>query len=141
MSDTPSENPTLPQVAYVHDGYRLVINRGSAAGIRKGQRFLIVGLGAAITDPVTDKPLGRLEIVRGTGIITHVQELIATLETDMKFPGKKITREVTPRRTATESYMALLSPSYPKSETITEAEPPSTTPFDQAAVGDHARPV
>lgn len=66
------------------DAKSVVINKGEADGISEGQRFLIYQLSAeSITDPTTGDDLGKLEIVRGTGIVSHLQEKLATITSDM----------------------------------------------------------
>lgn len=60
------------------DRFNIVMNKGSEHGVKMGDRFLVVGLGPAITDPDTQEDLGRLEIVRGRVRISHVQEKIST---------------------------------------------------------------
>ncbi|MCX7123553.1 MAG: hypothetical protein NTV32_07840 [Gammaproteobacteria bacterium] len=61
-------------------GYNeVVINKGSLDGIREGQAFLVYVTGEEIFDPDTGKSLGTLEIVRGQGNASHVQETITTI--------------------------------------------------------------
>jgi hypothetical protein len=67
------------KVVSVQDKYVVVINAGADKGVKVGQRFLVVGLGEALTDPDTGEDLGRLEVVRGTVQATHVQDKVATL--------------------------------------------------------------
>lgn len=67
-------------VANVIDKYTIVANRGSNQGVSIGNKFLIVTVGEAITDPDTGEELEKLEIVRGKVSVTHIQEKISTLE-------------------------------------------------------------
>lgn len=78
------EQDTYPaQVASVRDPHTLVINRGSEHGINKGQRFMVYTLSEEeIEDPETEDSLGHLEIVKGTGRATHVQEKMTTIKSD-----------------------------------------------------------
>lgn len=50
----------------------LVINVGENDGIALDQRFLIYELGPEIFDPESKKSLGRFEIVKGEGRVTHL---------------------------------------------------------------------
>lgn len=70
----------LKVVKVVNEKTTVIINGGSKAGIKLGDRFLIYSLGEDIIDQETKENLGPLEIVKGTGRITHVQEKMATLE-------------------------------------------------------------
>lgn len=75
-----SEFPAL--VALVENNCKVVINRGSADGIKLDDKFLIYRLGDEIKDPVTQEILGTLEIVLGHGKAVHVQDRITTIESD-----------------------------------------------------------
>lgn len=70
-------------VAHIIDSHQLVLNVGSEDGVDLGIRFLIYGLSEDdIIDPVTSKPLGRLELVRGTGSVTYVQDKMSIITSD-----------------------------------------------------------
>lgn len=70
-------------VAILEDDYKVVINAGSNKGIKKGQRYMVYALSDhEILDPDTNESLGYLEIVKGTGRVVHVQETMATIESD-----------------------------------------------------------
>ncbi len=79
-----SPKGTFPAtVVKVIDDYKLVINRGEISGIREGQRMLVYNTSEEeITDPQTGESLGYLDLVRGTGTITFVQEKISILQSD-----------------------------------------------------------
>jgi hypothetical protein len=121
-------------VARVLDAYTVVINRGSQHGLRNGQRFLVYALSEdEIVDPTTNDSLGYLEIIRGTGVVKHIQNTMATIESDEKVPGEKRVIRRKPRR----SYFELNRE--PDEEVI---EPGNrTVPFDGAEIGDKARPI
>lgn len=96
MNDKKEDTPTTTiKVAHVISELRVVINKGSNAGIKMNQRFLLYTIGEDIVDPDTGQSLGKLELVKGTGRVTHVQPLQATIESDMernvrtsrRFPG------------------------------------------------------
>ncbi|MEC5238939.1 FlgT C-terminal domain-containing protein [Bacillus mycoides] len=109
-------------------GYKLVINRGAENGIKKGQRFLVYHLDEELYDPDTGKSLGTLEVVRGTGIVTHVQENLATIESDV----------VGSERTIKKSYNPLWKS---MGETGEEIVTPTKAPFDSPKIGDLAKPI
>lgn len=68
-------------VAMVIDSNRLVINKGAQHGIKFGQRFTVYELSNEdIRDPTTNEPLGRLETIKGTGTVVHIQDKMAILE-------------------------------------------------------------
>lgn len=77
-------NEDIYRVVKIVSPYSIVINGGSDVGLRKGQRFVVYELGEMIVDPETGDELEQLEVIRGTGRIAHVQERIATIESDMK---------------------------------------------------------
>lgn len=83
------------KVVHVQDKYTVVINAGSERGLAVGKRFLLVGLGEVIVDPDTKEELERLEVIRGSAQVTHVQAKIATLrsiEYDKEPDEKEITK-------------------------------------------------
>lgn len=83
-------------VAGVQDGNLLVvINKGSSSGIKEGMRYLIYNIGDEIRDPETNAPLGALEIVCGKGVVTHVQEKMATIKSCEK--GVSVSKVIRPK--------------------------------------------
>lgn len=71
-------------VQTMDNDYKIVINAGNNEGIKNGQRFLLYALSDhEIWDPDTKTSLGFLEIVKGTGKVVHVQEKMATIESDV----------------------------------------------------------
>jgi hypothetical protein len=119
-------------VVAVTNEFKVAINRGSDDGVREGQRFLVYALSEKeLIDPETNESLGRLEIVRGPGIVTHVQPRLATVECTFKSnPTKKIIK-----KGGGSAWTFGVEQSV---ETFEEAEP---LPFDNAKVGDRARPI
>ena len=134
--------PTLQKVfpatvVAVNDSYTVAINRGSAHGIKIGQRFLVYGLSDdEIVDPETGDSLGRLEIVRGTGVVTHLQERLATIETDKRSKSKRTITHKPQRRYPLAIYLDDLSE---KVETIDGEE--RYVAFEDPRDGDKARPI
>lgn len=71
------------KVAKVIDPFTIVITGGSLDGIRGYQRFLVYSLdGEEIYHPDTNKLLGKLEIIKGTGTIHFLHEQMCTIKSD-----------------------------------------------------------
>ncbi|MCJ7442966.1 MAG: hypothetical protein MUO26_00280 [Methanotrichaceae archaeon] len=121
------------EVIKVIDSRRVVINRGDKDGILVGQRFLIYEIGENLIDPVTKGDLGRLEIVKGIGIVSHLQPKIATISSDMKRQAEK---RVIKRETTILNFSLGRGPE----EEIVEY-PIKIKPFDDPKVGDKAKPI
>ena len=114
-------------VVKVVDEYRLAINKGTQQGIKNGQRLLIYELSEEeIIDPNSGKQLGKLEIVKGTGKVIHVQEKMSTVESDTKETDKRIIRRTLPWAFK------------PEEETVIA---PYLLPFENPKVGDKAKPI
>lgn len=114
-------------------GYnQVIINKGGNDGIKKGQRFIVYSVGKELFDPDTNESLGNLEIVKGTGVATHVQEKITTITTDNY---KRI-----PKRIPQNSLYNLLTglPSNTNKEYIEEFEE-TKIPFKDVKKGDLVR--
>ncbi len=82
------------KVVSILDEYTVVINKGLENDIKKGDEFLIIGLGEVINDPDTGEKIEQLEVVRGKACAKHVQNKITTLESCEYFNSKDI-REIT----------------------------------------------
>ena len=78
------------RVAKVLSGTRLVLNVGSDNGIEENSSFLIYSIGNDIIDPITGNSLGKLEYVKGTGHVIHLQEKMCTIETFRKDSRKRV---------------------------------------------------
>jgi hypothetical protein len=86
--------PRSTKVVEVRDGYTVTINKGENDGVAEKQLYLIYYLGNEMFDPDTKESLGQLEIVCGEAIVTHVQERMATLESNMfELASKKVIRK------------------------------------------------
>ena len=131
MTETKEDKSSFPAtVVRIIDDHKLVINRGAKHGIQKNQNFLVYHLETdPIKDPETGHDLGPLEIVRGTGIATHVQENITTLSSNRKGPTEQ---RVVRRRSP---WM------YPLREEEKITIPGEIEPFEDAASGDKAKPI
>lgn len=117
------------KVVMIMSPYQLVINGGEDAGLKKGQRVLVYGIGEMIKDPETGEDLEQIEIVRGTGEVVHLQEKIATIESDMSEE-----RPVTIKRKS--GYGAMASVFGDTEETEINR---NDVPFDDPQVGDSIR--
>ena len=137
MSNTDNLDPKLTggKVVKIINEYTIVINKGDRDGVKNGQRFLIYDYAEEIIDPDTKDSLGMLEIVRGTGKVTHLQEAIATISSDMKTsPGRSIRR--INRTSIGGVWGRMLGP-----EEVEETLPANVISFEGVKVGDHAKPV
>lgn len=114
----------MPIVATVIDPYRVVINKGANQDISEGQRFLIFVMGEEVLDPSTGKSLGNLEIVRGRGKVTHLQENLATISCT----------DSTSYRQQTRNPFSFIG-------STTDIFKETEEPFDDPEVGDYAKPI
>lgn len=109
---------------------KIVINAGSNQNIHNGEKFLIYSLSdKEIIDPDTNESLGYLEIVKGTGVVTHVQEKMSTLESNTYHYSSKTIKRTSPFHT-------ILNPSIEEVETDKTREP-----FTDPSIGDLAKRV
>ncbi len=69
-------------VARILNDESIVINRGSAHGVKEGMRFAIFTELEEIKDPETGSSLGKLELVKARVVAMHVQENMATAEAE-----------------------------------------------------------
>jgi len=118
---------TFPaKVASIINPLRLVINRGENDGVRLKQRVLVYSINnEEIKDPNTGESLGHLEIVKGTGRVVHLQDKLATIESDK-----------------TRSYRKSVSPyafNFPREKEVIEVSEP--VPFEDPEVGDLVKPI
>jgi len=122
-------------VVKVLDGYKVAINRGSSHKISIGQRFLIYILSnEEIIDPDNGKSLGYLEIVKGRGKVTHVQEKMSTIESDEK---ETFSERIIKKPYVNPMVEAL---SYWGKKEVANIKP-SSIPFDDPQIGDKAKPI
>lgn len=131
QNDTTTEKQVFPaKVVHVQDEYTVAINRGYIHDIKKEQKFLVYGLSKDdIIDPDTKENLGKLEIVRGIGKVTHVQPKVSTITSSERYPGaRRIIKTRSPIYT------------FQKSEEIVN-EPGHLMEFEDAQVGDLAKPI
>lgn len=116
-------------VARVIDDFKIVLNVGSNDGIKEGDTFLVYSLDKEhIKDPLTGEDLGQLELIKGTGKITHVQSSISTLESNMY---KKLKRKYIKSN-------PLLGLGNHIEEEFSE---PEQEPFDSPKIGDLCKKI
>lgn len=117
------------QIVYVIDQYSVALNVGAVDNVELNQRFLIYTLSAdTIIDPSTGESLGPLEIVKGTGKVTHLQEKLCTVSS-CEYASNS-------NRVITRSPMLGYS-----SEKETISTDKEQKPFNGVVVGDFAKPV
>ncbi len=121
------------KVAKVLDRYTLVLNAGSNGGVTIGQRFLIYEIGDEVTDPDSGASLGAIEIVKGTGKVTHIQPMICTIASDMKAKAGRVVR-----KTRKSPYGPLASV-FVATEEAEEVLPAEEIAFEDPQVGDLAK--
>jgi len=122
-------------IVRVLSGRKVVINRGSLHKIFTGQRFLIYTLSdVEIVDPAGEN-LGYLEIVKGKGKVTHVQEKMSTIESDEK---ETYSERIVRTPVANPFFEAWGNMA--KEEKV-ERIKPSFVPFDDPQIGDKAKPI
>jgi hypothetical protein len=126
-------SPVFPaKVVKIINDSRIVINRGEEHGIRKGMKTLIYNLSdEEIKDLDTGESLGYLEIVKGTGVVTHIQPKISTIESDKKVNK---TRTIISQRT-----LARLLITLPEEEIVESSI--EIVPFENPEVGDMVKPI
>lgn len=118
----------------VIDDFNIVINRGSNDKISKGDHFLVYYIDSEeLIDPETGESLGNLEIIRGTGVATHVQPKMTTIKSD---------RYTNQGRTIRKSLGGLsLSAFSGIGNEVIEENARDLTPFDEPSIGDKVKPT
>lgn len=130
-------NQFICRVAKVLSPTQLVISRGSSSGLKDGMRFLIYKLSEEdILDPQTNENLGKLEIVKGTGRIIHLQDKMATIESD-RF-SSPVSRKII--KTSAPNRFGLIFEPHQTIEEI-DPEPRTLIEFDSPEVGDLAKQI
>ncbi len=136
MTEESKTKVTTPTVVKVLDEYHVVVNRGSEQGLTEGSKFLVYFVDPEeLIDPETGRSLGNLEIVRGTASATHVQLNMSTLKSNRYAPRGKIVK-----KRSSPSAQAVFSMLGGETETI-EQPAPTNLPFENARVGDKAKPI
>ena len=118
----------------VIDGFNIVINRGSNDKVSKGDHFLVYYTDSEeLIDPETGESLGKLEVVRGTGVAIHVQPKITTIKSD---------RYTNKGRTIRKPAGGLsLSHALGIGSEVIEENAKDLIPFDEPSIGDKVKPT
>ncbi|MGD0696311.1 MAG: hypothetical protein ABSB82_15775 [Terriglobia bacterium] len=137
MADQAANVPATEsaKIAKIIDQYTLVINKGANHGVRVGQRFLVYAFGEEVVDPDNRQSLGRLELVKGTGKVTHVQPTMSTISSDMKSAPSRTIRRKQP---SARIYWDFLRQG---PEEVEEVLPAAALAFEEVEIGDLAKPV
>ncbi|WP_243323868.1 hypothetical protein [Geothrix sp. SG200] len=119
----------IASIVKIINEYTLVINKGSDHGLKIGDQFLVYFLETEeLFDPETNENLGRLEILRGTGSVIHLQEKIATIKSN------RTTKTIrTIKRTPNQWASVLLG------SEIVEQPDVEVLPFEYPALNDKAK--
>jgi len=136
-------NETYPAtIVEVIDDTTVAINRGAKHGVRFGERFLIYSLSKReIIDPETEKSLGYLEIKKGTGRVTNVQDVMATIESDKTVnPDKRVIRRTKPIQNPLYAGLGSIYDYQQEEEEVIEMLT-ELVPFKNPQIGDKARPI
>jgi len=73
-------SPIEGKVARILSENCVILNVGSAAGVKPGMLFVVLALGEEVVDPESGEVLGRWELPKGHLRVAHVQERLATCE-------------------------------------------------------------
>ena len=122
------------KVVYVSpDDCQVSLNIGREDGVKLGNKYLIYSLSDhEIIDPDTHKSLGFLEIVKGTGTVTHVQDTMCTITSNKtQRPSKKVIKRHSP-------FSSIVSGSI--EETVYDGEG-EVVPFDEPSEGNLAKQI
>jgi hypothetical protein len=119
------------RVVRVLSDYEVVINVGKSAGVRTNASVKIYTLGDMIKDFETGEELERLEIVRGIGRVTNVQDKISTIRSAETLPARKTVTRI-PRSSQSSIWSSMLS----SAQITEETPPPEVAPFASPQVGD-----
>lgn len=84
----------IGKVVKIIDDYNLAINIGESDDVEIGQIYLVYAVGEELFDPDTKESLGKIEIVKGKGRVTHVQDKLATLESIEEKRIKRISKPI-----------------------------------------------
>ena len=117
------------KVIHINSPYQIILNCGLNDGVKMNDRFLIYGLGPVLRDPDTDEEIEQLEIVRGSGKVTHIQQKICTIDSIMFEEKPKTIKR-------TKDSRLLFGTPTEETEIIKEKKA-----FDEVQVGDRARRI
>ena len=121
-------------VAKLIDEYEVVLTLGAEDGAKKGDKFLVYGLGDEIFDPASKASLGRIEMVRGTVVLKHIQPKMSVARSAEVtiIPG---TKRIIKRDGIIYSFQG------PTREEVEEESRTEIKSLKNPKVGDFARPI
>lgn len=121
------------KVVNIINSFKVALNVGANDGIKEDYTFLIYELSDdEIIDPDTNKSLGKLEIPKGKGRVTNVQDNLCIIESS-QYKHRNI------EETSTPGYLTgYLGSGIGSTIKRTEKE---QVPFDNPHVGDYAKRV
>ncbi|TPI42589.1 hypothetical protein FJW07_01205 [Mesorhizobium sp. B3-1-9] len=123
------------KVAKVINKFKVALNVGKDDGVEVGHDYIVYRQGEEVLDPDTGESLGIFEEVIGRGVVTYVQDRIATLESsEILEGGRRVIRK------SASGLSALQGLFVPTTEEVVN-EPDQIKPFHQAIVGDLAKRV
>lgn len=121
------------KIIKIVNDFKVIANKGSNDGIEAGMKVLIYELGEELFDPDTNENLGRLEIIKGNGIVVHVQDRMCTIESNMKSNAPRTIRRKNPNSIG--SLGSIATALYGKEE-IVEEMPMEPKEFEDLCMGD-----
>jgi hypothetical protein len=128
------------KVAKIIDDFTIVINKGKKDGLTAGQRFQVYAIGDEIIDPDTNSSLGKLEIIKGTGRIVHLQDAIATIGSDMQASPTRTVKKLK-RNNPYSNYIHSFRDVLDISEEEEQVLPPKKVAFEKVFIGDLVRQI
>jgi hypothetical protein len=72
------------KVLRIFDEVSLLVDLGSADGVKRGDRLVVFEQGGEVTDPDSGKSLGQMELVKAELIAADVMEHMSLLMTDFE---------------------------------------------------------
>jgi hypothetical protein len=121
------------KIVHVTDAFTVVINRGAEQGVALKEKYIVVGLGQTIKDPDTNEELEQLEIVKGRGEITHVQNKISTLSS-IEIEQAPGTREI--KKVSNSNVISTLLGTSDVSTELIKPGPEKIGAFKDVQIGD-----
>lgn len=121
------------KIIKIVNDFKVIANKGSNDGIEAGMKVLVYELGEELFDPDTNENLGNLEIIKGNGIIVHVQEKMCTIESNMKKNAPRTIRRKNPNSLGSLTNISAML--YGKEE-IVEEMPMEPKEFEDPCIGD-----
>lgn len=71
------------RIVKIEDPYNIIINGGAKNGILSNQQFTVYSLGGEeLFDPDTNESLGHLEVIKGTGTVSFLEEKWCRITSD-----------------------------------------------------------